>query len=78
MKGGGRWICVLKGGKEKRLTTVSCLRQGITVLRVFIVFSFLFSIFIFRGDTQLAWDHIKLVIVWVGEVGFPDFQISGL
>lgn len=35
LKGRRKWMCALKGGKERRLATFSCLRVGFTVLRVF-------------------------------------------
>lgn len=35
LKGGRRWTCALKGCKERRLATFSCLRLDFTVLRIF-------------------------------------------
>lgn len=75
LKGGRRWMCALKGCKERRLATFSCLRLGFTVLRIFMEQSYFFSIFIARGASPLVWDHIKLVIVLVGELGFPDSML---
>lgn len=69
-------MCTLKGGEERPVARNSCLRLGLTLLRVFIEYSYLFSIFRSRGSPppQLVRDHMKLVIVWVGKIGFPDSQ----
>lgn len=68
---------MLKGGKERKLVTFSCLRLGLNCTKSFYGPEF-FSVLITRGVIQLAQDHIKLVIVLNGELGFLDYQVSGL